>query len=327
MNGLQFLAQKVFALIFLDFFVEFVLNFLLNPEKFLLLFDVDKHLLHSGANIDEFKDFLLLRLFDVQDRGDEVGDFSRMVDIHHVEAHFLAEKRIVLAHLLHFADERPGQRLHFLGVVLFVVQILDGDRNRVNFFEDFADFETLHGGDENIESAVGKVDFLYDSRHRSNLVQIGTLRMLKILVVFDERNSYESVLAERLVNRFDVFRRTNHKRREDSREHRPPFNRNDEKFVRKQALHGNYRRVQCVERDFYRDFFLRIFVFVVVVRWILTFVFVVTHTINIMNILLNRQIFRGLIFLRKWNSLKSVAIPNLFSSVIPTQVGIYWKDP
>ena len=51
LNGTHFFTQKILALVFLDFFVQFVLDFFLNAQKFLLLFYVNKNLFHSLTHI------------------------------------------------------------------------------------------------------------------------------------------------------------------------------------------------------------------------------------------------------------------------------------
>ena len=66
LNGTHFFTQKILALVFLDFFVQFVLDFFLNTQKFLLLFYVDKNLLHSLTHVEHLQNFLLFRLFNVQ---------------------------------------------------------------------------------------------------------------------------------------------------------------------------------------------------------------------------------------------------------------------
>ena len=121
LDGLQLLPQEVFPLLGFDAVVDLRLDLLLNPQQLLLLLDEHQHLLHSLPHVEGLQHLLLLVAVNVQDGGDEVGDFSRVVNVHHVQPHFLGEQGIVVGNLLHLADEGTGEGLYLKGVVLLIL--------------------------------------------------------------------------------------------------------------------------------------------------------------------------------------------------------------
>ena len=78
-------------MVFLHPLVQLILNLFLDAQELLLFFDKDQDLLHAGPYIHLLQNLLLVFFFHGKDGGDKVRDFARVVYVHHVQAHFLAE--------------------------------------------------------------------------------------------------------------------------------------------------------------------------------------------------------------------------------------------
>ena len=111
LDGLHLLLEKELALALGDLLVDLLLDLLLDPQQLLLLVDEDEGLLHALLHVEGLEHLLLLGALDVEDAGHEVGDLARVVDVHHAHPHLLGEQGVVLRHLAHLGDQRPGERL------------------------------------------------------------------------------------------------------------------------------------------------------------------------------------------------------------------------
>jgi hypothetical protein len=104
LDRLEFLLEEVFPLALLDLLVDLHLDALLNAHQFLLLLDEEQYFFESRVDIEGCQYVLLGVPLDVEDARHKVRDLPRLVDVDHVETHFLREERVVLAHLLRFGD-------------------------------------------------------------------------------------------------------------------------------------------------------------------------------------------------------------------------------
>jgi len=244
LNGFKFLSQEIVALVLFNLFVEFILNFLLHAENFLFLLYIHKHLLHALPHIEHFKHFLLLVLVYVQNWSNKIRNFSRVVDVHHVDAHFFAEHRIILAHFLHFANQSTGERFYFKCSIFLIVKIIYRSNHRIWRAQRLAYAESFYGGYKNIHPAVREIYFFYDAGHRSHFAQICNGGI--VLVLAEHHNSYKSIAFVRLLNHFGVFSVVHHERSKNSRKNRSAGKRNKQQFVRKLLFHRKNHRLIAI---------------------------------------------------------------------------------
>ena len=66
----------------------------------------------------------MIVLVDIEDARDEIGYLPGMIDIDHVEAHFLGEHGVVLGDLLHLGEKGAREGFHLVGVLLLLVQVV-----------------------------------------------------------------------------------------------------------------------------------------------------------------------------------------------------------
>ena len=235
LDGLQLLLQEVFPLLGFDAVVDLRLDLLLNPQQLLLLLDEHQHLLHPLPHVECLQHLLLLVAVNVQDGGDEVCNLPRMVDVHHVQPHFLGEQGIVVGNLLHLADEGTGEGLHLKGVVLLVLQILHHRHHGLPLAQHLPDAEALDGGDEDVHAAVGQVYLLDDAGNSTHLMQVVGCGILGVLL--QHHNTDKAVPGIGILRHPGIVAGGNHQRGEDAGENGTAGNRNQIELVGKGLLH------------------------------------------------------------------------------------------
>ena len=161
-----------------------------------------------------------------------------MVDVDHVQPHFLAEYPVVAGQLTHLADEQPGPRPQFLRLVLDIVQVLDVGDQILAAGKVFKRLETFDGGDEDAFPALGKLDPLDDPRDGTRLVEV-LRRVGPILGTFilGEQKADIAAVADRLVDDVKVALVGQHQWGEKPREDRIADDREDEEIVGKRLFH------------------------------------------------------------------------------------------
>ena len=227
----------------------------MDTEQILIFFNVDQNLFHSGTDIRFFEDFLLLFLIDIQNRSHKVRDFAGIVDIDHVEAHFLAEKRIVLTDFLHFADEGARKSLDLKCVEFFVLKILNRSYNRAGCIKSLTDSEPFNRRNKYVQPAVWKIDFAHNSCDSSNGVQVFDCRSFVTvfwIIILEHDKTDKPVGIVSTFNSLGIIAGINHNRRENAREHRMPCHRNNVQLGRQEIL--NRENLCVLPQIFYGNF-------------------------------------------------------------------------
>ena len=246
--ALELLAQEVVPLVLLHLVVYLGLNLLLDAEDFLLLLDVDENLIHPLADVQNLKHLLLLVLLDVQDGGDEIRDFARMVDVDHVQPHLLGKHGIVVAYLLHLADDGTGQGLYLEGVVLNVLQVLHGGNHGAGSVQGLADLEALNRRDKDVHPPVREVYLLYDAGHRADAVQVRYGGGVHVVLEHDDADV--AVALKGFLDHLGIIVVVYHKGREDARKNRPSADRYYIQLARKLLPRGKAHNLVAVAVDF-----------------------------------------------------------------------------
>jgi len=190
---------------------------------------VDENLLHALPHIEGLQNVLLLLLLDIEDARDEIGDLTGIVDVDHIEAHLFREEWVVLAELLHLADERTRERLHLVGVEILVVEVGHCSNDRRLFGDILFNPKTLECRNENIDSTIRKIDLLYNFGCSPYHEQVVGRSLVRVLFLQHETN--HSVSGYDLLDELNIRFLADHDRRENAGENRFSDEGDDRKFV------------------------------------------------------------------------------------------------
>ena len=175
LNRLHLLAEEVLALVLPDFGLHLRLNFRSELQYFQLLDEDAIQIVHPRADVERFEHFLLdggrnRR----QRRGNEVGEPSRLGDVHRERLQIVREERRQRHDLLEVRLDVPRQRVDFEPVGVLEILVRGADpRTQVRLGGDnLLELQPGQTLDDQAEASIGKLEHLVNVRGGADGVQI-----------------------------------------------------------------------------------------------------------------------------------------------------------